>query len=262
MGKSRDIVRSQTPEQQELEKKKAELASLETLLAERELLLSTLRAELHSFENRYTRTVGVKYAELDSIEAEINERLYAAEPNNDELHKKAQEARSKADESARETSGASINQGASEKFAPSDNLKKLYRELAKQIHPDLTTDPEERKRCERLMADANAAYEDGDVARLQKILREWKSSPESVKGDGVGAELVRTIRKIAQVEERLVKIKKETKDLKASDIYKLYIKAQEAEKEGRDLLDEMAAHLDKDITDARTKLTALKDDAK
>jgi hypothetical protein len=38
-----------SPEARELEKKKAELASLEARLAERELDLATLQAELHSF---------------------------------------------------------------------------------------------------------------------------------------------------------------------------------------------------------------------
>jgi hypothetical protein len=47
------------------------------------------------------------------------------------------------------------------------------------------------------MAEANRAYEEGDEERLRVILQEWEGSPESVKGDGPGAELVRVIRKIA-----------------------------------------------------------------
>jgi len=40
-------------------------------------------------------------------------------------------------------------------------------------------------------------------ARLQAILSEWVSAPEAVKQEWVSAELVRTIRKIAQAEVRL-----------------------------------------------------------
>jgi hypothetical protein len=40
-------------------------------------------------------------------------------------------------------------------------------------------------------------------ARLQAISREWESAPEAVKREWVSAELVRTIRKIAQAEVRL-----------------------------------------------------------
>jgi len=44
------ITQIKAPEATELEKKRAELATLEARLAERELDLATLQAELHSFE--------------------------------------------------------------------------------------------------------------------------------------------------------------------------------------------------------------------
>jgi hypothetical protein len=68
-----DLVRRQTPEERELENKRARLAALEVELAQRELDLATLKAELQTFEARYLREVGVFYAELDEIEAEIAE---------------------------------------------------------------------------------------------------------------------------------------------------------------------------------------------
>ena len=52
---------SQTPEEQELEKKRSELATLEGELAQRELELTTLQSELHAFEARYLRVVGIHY---------------------------------------------------------------------------------------------------------------------------------------------------------------------------------------------------------
>ena len=143
-----------------------------------------------------------------------------------------------------------------------DCLKKLYREIAKAIHPDLATDEEERIRRQQLMAEADRAYEEGDEKRLRAILREWESSPESVKGEGPGAELVRVIRKIAQVEERLSTIEIEITQLKESDLYKLKIKVEEAEKERHDLLSEMAGQIDKQVADARNRLAELQGEAK
>ena len=70
---SSEIIRNQTPEERELERKKAELASLEADLVQRELGLATLRAELRAFEARYISTVGILYADLDEIEAKIAE---------------------------------------------------------------------------------------------------------------------------------------------------------------------------------------------
>jgi chromosome segregation ATPase len=250
------ITRRQTPEEKELNKKLSELAALEAELAQRELDLATLQAELHAFENRYLRIVGVRYAELDEIEAQIAEAIANLNPKDSEAQEQAAEARAQAQESA-EATGNIQEQKEPLKFKPSESLKKLYREVAKSIHPDLATDDEERTRRHLLMAEANRAYEEGDEARLEAILREWESSPESVKGEGIGIDLVRVIRKIAQIEERLRTIEIEINQLKESDLYKLKVKVEEAEKEGRDLLAEMAEQLDKQIADVRKHLAEI-----
>jgi hypothetical protein len=49
------IVSKLTPEQEELEKKKIELASIEKELADRELGLVTFQGELNAFEREYFR---------------------------------------------------------------------------------------------------------------------------------------------------------------------------------------------------------------
>jgi len=53
------ITRSQTPEERELEAKRAQLSALEAELAQRELDLATDRAELDAFHARYVRIVGL-----------------------------------------------------------------------------------------------------------------------------------------------------------------------------------------------------------
>ena len=70
-----NITRTQTPEERELAAKNADLAALEIQLAQRELDVATLRVELHGFEQRYLRTVGVKFAEIDDLEAQIASRV-------------------------------------------------------------------------------------------------------------------------------------------------------------------------------------------
>ncbi|MGH7792730.1 MAG: molecular chaperone DnaJ [Thermodesulfobacteriota bacterium] len=220
--------------------------------------LATVQAELHAFENRYLRIVGVRYAELDDLEAQIAEGLASLNLKDRKAQEQAAEARAQAKESA-EAIGNIKEQEEPIKFKPSENLKKLYWEVAKRIHPDLATDEDERIRRQQLMAEANHAYEEGDEERLRSILREWESSPESVKGDGPGAELVRVIRKIAQVEERLRNIEIEINQLKESDLYRLETKVGEAEKEGRDLLAEMAEQLEEQIADVHKLLDEIEE---
>jgi hypothetical protein len=242
-----------SPEAKELQKKKVELASLEARLAERELDLATLQAELHRFEGTYLRIVGARLAELDEIEAQIAEAGSRKKPGDPEAHERASQARAQAQESARAVESEQ-QAGKREPFAPSETLKRLYREVAKRIHPDLATDERERKRRHELMSEANRAYEEGDEARLEAILRDWESSPESVKGDGPGAELVRVIRKIAQVEDRLKAIDGEIARLEESDLYRLKREVDQAKKEGRDLLVEMAARVNRQVAEARGRL--------
>ena len=66
-----EIIRRLSPEEEELAKKRNDLALLQTELAERELELANLRADLSAFEGLYLRDVGVLYAELDDWNARI-----------------------------------------------------------------------------------------------------------------------------------------------------------------------------------------------
>jgi DnaJ-domain-containing protein 1 len=227
MGMSNSLVLRQTPEDEELEKKLAELTALETELIQRELDLTTVHAELHSFEREYLQIVGSRYIELERIEAQITEYIAYLESSRD--------------------------------FNPSDSLKKLYREVAKRIHPDLTTDEAEKVRRQQLMVEANQAYEAGDEEKLKAILHDWESSSESVKGKGIAAELIRVIRKIAQCRDRLKTIEKEIESLEQTELYQLKTQVFTAKEIGQDLLAEMAQHLDEQIAEALQRLTELKE---
>lgn len=224
---SNQLVLQVTPEDEELQRKAAELATLETELVQGELDLTTLHAELHNFDREYQQIIGTRYAELDRIEEQIAEYMAYLESSTD--------------------------------FIPSEALKKLYREVAKKIHPDLTTDPIEKARRQELMIAANQAYETGDVAALKAILHSWESSPESVKGEGVIAELIRVIRKIAQCRERLCAIKQETEVVKETELYELKYRSDAAKEAGQDLLADMAQDLDDRIRQAQVELQKIKE---
>ncbi len=242
----------QKPEERELENKKAELASLEVDLIQRELDLASLRAELTDFENQYLRKVGVLYAELDEIQARIAEAEARRTPSDLGAQEQAARARTQAQESSQTARALS-----EPKSKPTESLKKLFREVAKRIHPDLATNDADRARRQKLMAEANRAYEDGDEAKLQAILEDWETSPESVEGEGVGPELIRVIRKISQIQRRFVEIEAEMEQLSTSDLYQLWAKTEEAEKQGRDLFKEMASQVDQEIAAARKRLASI-----
>lgn len=243
------IVRRLSPEEEELASKRKELASLRAQLAEQELFLATARAEIAAFEARYLRTVGVLYAELDEWNARIAE-IIAERESSEQTRSAATQARAQAQESYSAVHGEAAQL---EEYAPGAELKSLYREVAKQVHPDLATDQADRERRERLMKAANHAYQHGEVAALRRILEEAETSPESVQGAGVAADLVRAIRQIRQLRNRLSEIEPEIAVLRESEIAKLKARAEVAKAQGRDLLAQMAADLTGKVKVARQR---------
>jgi hypothetical protein len=63
-------------------------------------------------------------------------------------------------------------------------VKKLYRELARLLHPDIALDEDEKARRHDLMAKENKAYAGGDEELLAQMLAEEQNSPENAKGGG------------------------------------------------------------------------------
>jgi predicted nucleic acid-binding Zn-ribbon protein len=246
---SREIVKKLTPEEEELLRKREELAGVRGALAERELELADLRTQLKSFEGRYLRQVGVLYAELDDWEAKIAEIEASLRPS-PTASQQAQETRKRAEETHEATHGEASK---ARDFQPSADLRSLFRETAKRLHPDFAKDEADRLLRTRLMAQANAAYSQGDAEALQRILDEFGNSPESVQGEGVGAELVRIIRQIHQARKNIAAIENELSSLRASEIAQLKQDVEKAEKEGRDLLAELAASVQARIADEKKK---------
>ena len=67
------------------------------------------------------------------------------------------------------------------------------------------------------MQEINAAYAAGDQDRLEELARQWDASPESVEGQGVGADLVRTIRQISLVNDRIEAVRAEIAEIRESE---------------------------------------------
>ncbi|HEX5425671.1 MAG TPA: J domain-containing protein [Candidatus Acidoferrales bacterium] len=240
------------PEDQELARKREEQAAVEGELADCELRAANLRAELGAFERQYLHFVGSRYAELDELNAEIAEKIAETQPDNERAQRVAREARARA-ASTKSTAGEkSANEP--KPFRASAELKRLYRDVARRIHPDLTSDRDDRAKRQELMAQANEAYERGDEATLTKVVREYECSPEAVKGDGAGADLIRVIRRISQARSRLTEIEAELQDLLRSDLNQLKARVDQAEEHGRDVLAEIVGKVDEQIAQVKRRL--------
>ena len=244
-----DLILQQTPDATLVRETRERLASVRVALAEREAELAQVRAEVQSFEGRYLRQVGVLYAELDAIDARIAERevdLYDSES----ARRRAQEARQR----ARETHDAAFS-GAyeAEEFEAPLNLKTLFREVAKRIHPDFAGDEAEQRHFTLLMMRANQAYGRGDVETLQRLLDDHLEVNASNAEEGVAAELVRMMRQIQHAERDLAALDEEQERVLGSEIGQLHLEAKAATDEGRDLLAELANGLREQIAESERR---------
>src|SRR5215207_8184505 len=248
------------PGAEELVRRRAQLHVLTRQLLDRERDLAAFRGELHAFETTYRKARGTRYARLD----ELAERL-------DETPRPVDEAEDGDDPDidgpAERYPGQGLPGGQNWAWGErepdkeperrpviGDDAKRLFRQLARLIHPDLAGDPEERERRTNLMVAANDAYEQGDVAALERMLADWHASPEAVTGSGAAAELERTLRRIAQAEASMRKIDEELAELEASAMGWLRRRVEKAAREGWDLLAHMVRELDRQIGEAQVEL--------
>lgn len=244
------------PETVELEKKLVELNTLEHRLVERELELSTLESGLAAFHARCVKRLGGLFAQLDELRARLASVRARRRPADRGAERAADEARIRAFDTAQQAAYFAAMPEAPE-FDPPPDIKQLYREAARRIHPDRATDDQDRARRTDLMSRANRAYRAGDRADLQAILDECSSDPDRVPGDDVPAALVRAIRRIARINARLHEIEERIALLVASDIYKLMLRVRRDSEAGRDPFAELTGTLNKEIDAARRKLGQL-----
>lgn len=166
----------------------------EQALIEYEIAVETFRVEVENFSRLHHQKLGPMYARLDELEAQIAEAR-AARTGDPEDVTKAQEARARvmpmpgieelfhdwldSDGLSPEASAMLTEQPVRppQRVRPSDEARKLYRELVRKAHPDLARDDSERRRRDEFIARVNAAYARGDEALLQELSEEWAAGP-------------------------------------------------------------------------------------
>ena len=223
---------------------RSRLVELEALIGERSSELARTKAALDAFEVRYRHKVGTLHEQLEKLEMAI------AEAELGEISKRLHDA------------GASTQPPASARpvLAPrltSDAVRKLFRDVAKAIHPDLASDEAARDRRHALMIEANKAYALGDEEQLRVILNAWERSPEAVLGSDPEAMRLRVVRRIAQIEDQLKTIAQDLAALKDSPLGKLKTMVDEAAATGKDLVRDMIGRLKRDILVATNRLDAM-----
>jgi hypothetical protein len=245
------------PGAEELARREAQLLVLSGQLLDRERGLAAFRVELHAFETTYRKALGARYARLDELAERLDETAGPAaaadrpEPDDDGP---AERYPGQGLPGGQNWAWGEREPEPEPRPVVGEEAKRLFRRLARRIHPDLAADPAERERRTNLMVAANYAYEQGDAAALERLLDDWERSPEAVTGHDAAAELERTLRRIAQVEAGIRRVDDELAELEASAMGWLRRRVEKATGEGWDLLAHMVRELDRQITEAQLEL--------
>jgi hypothetical protein len=253
-----EIVFTETLLEQEVRSKRLKLSELQASLAQLELDLETISNELRAFEIKYLQRVGSLIVDLDSIEAQIAAILSKSNPDNTAYHEYAEVAKKKADQSTQETNYARKQPEGKTQFKPSEDIKKLYRDVAKRVHPDFASNDDDRARRSELMKRANKAFSEGDVASLEEILLDADLSLAHLIDDNTALDMLN--RKIDRIVKRIRTINMEIQTLKSSDLFILMQRAQIAESQGIDLLEQIAVDLTDQLNDKKKRLEILQAD--
>ena len=222
---------------------RARLADLQATLTARLADVARTKSDLEAFRIRYRREVGLLHEELEDLERGI------AEAELGEFAKLVEDT-------GRQPPAVDAPLDAAPRLT-SDAVRKLFRDVARTIHPDLARDAGTRDRRHTLMVEANRAYALGDEERLRAILEAWERSPEAVQGSDPDATRLRLERRIAEIEEQLARSDDELAAMRDLPLWQLKGMVDAAAARGKDLVADTVRRLKRDIVAARNRLDAM-----
>jgi hypothetical protein len=241
-----------------------ELSQLTQDVGELELELATAQGEMTDFTRRYYEQVGRRMTELDALRSQLASHQSAAAPEDPHARKAAeqwqQEARKSAEESRRFAEAEAGNaESNAAPFRPTQDVKRLFRQLAQKIHPDRASDEADRAWRTQLMSEANRAYRAADAEGLREVASLWEEGCRDITPEKRALSTPKELlmQQIERMKQRFSEIQRELHRLFGSKLYELFVAARQAWRDGRDLLREMATALDSQLNAAQRQVDAM-----
>lgn len=232
-----------------------ELDELRVQLGEAEVELNSQLEDVEAFEFRFEAHVGQLLDQLATLESEVNSYLTRIKLMR---HEKsfAEQGTSfdPVEEQFRKTwqhdpETAAAKPRPTPPPATQAQLKKIYRELARQFHPDLASDEADRQYRTNKMTIINDAYKAQSMVELMALAEEMAAHqsrqqavqpPDQEMAQALQEEIERCRRQLRVIENEL-------QNLPNRSMVDLALKVKLAQREGRDLLAEMVNELERKI---------------
>jgi hypothetical protein len=240
-----------------LERLRVEIELKRATLFELRGELFKLQTELGVFANEYEKKVGRFEADLEDIQREIQVLQRTIRSHGESVWGPGVYSFDEYLESRRKSPNEPIK--PIKPAVDEDEVRALYRKLARKYHPDTTTDPEEKARLSVVMARINAAYNAKDT----KTLRALEDQPVSevlgaIPHDSGKATYEELLDLSYKLNDEIDWTRDELKSLLSGPLRTLKIECSIARGKGRDLLREMAAQVQEELTAARATLDTLR----
>lgn len=245
-GPVRHIVLSDDPERQRLRDLQQALEARRDAIAELDLEIETVRAQLQVFEAHYHAQMQEAHAALKRAEALVQHIERWIELLRARLQVGAQGQRLEERRLHEVKIAAGKAQAYGAKALPHDiqwkpppdkqeQLKSVYRELARRFHPDLARDEATQLRNSQLMARINQLYRDSDLDALV-ALREQAKGAEVEDPESELAEQIASLQKrLAWFDTVLKNLQEERMALEQSATCELWRNAEQMRAAGQDL---------------------------
>ena len=137
-----------------------------------------------------------------------------------------------------------------------EQIRDLFRELAKRFHPDLTNDPDEKKWREEVMTKVNQAYSSRDLNAL-KALAEQPDRPLPAANQTNEQEIASLKAELIRLDDVITDLKARIHHLEESPAWQLKMEARMQRRSGSDMLTEMENKLKEQMADLEEHLIVL-----
>lgn len=249
-----------------------EVSAAREQLAQLEQEHADLVMDLRDFELRYQARISPLEAEFEAVKLHIAEynlriellryhgRSLAPSQLEAEVEWRLRTQRQQAESIETEAQAAQSSWSSAARHQPDPaanlDLKQIYRELAKRLHPDLAQDPGQRAVRSQRMAQVNDLYARYQLDALRQIFRDVTIDQAHLQ-ENVEQRRLRLNYEYTQVAGSIRRVKAEIAEIERGRLMQLKIEYALQKARGRDMLAEVADSVHAQLQSAQNELNEL-----